>query len=295
MKTWSDRRIIEGKAPLNSFSFPLHYGSPVVWEGLRAYVQEDGVCRIFRLREHLRRLRDSAKILGCTLPYTDDEMLHACDQVVQLNGNQDSYLRPIAYLDVDAEGIHAKKTKDLKLDIYCVPAPKLHRDAERGIKMVISSVVRGYPQYQMQAKTPSNYAALTYVQPLLDQTGAQDAFLVDNQGYVVEATVANFFVVKGSTVMTPPNAGSILPGITRQSVAEILNSPAMFAKHKTFVQVAEKNITKADLYTADCVFLCGTYAEVMKVNEVDGRTIDEDDRIFKIVQAEYSNLVRGRK
>lgn len=294
MKTWSDRKFIDGKAPLDSFNYSLHYASYSIWEGLRAYVQQDGTCRIFRLREHVQRLRESAKILGMNLPYTDQEIEQACQALVQQNGNKDLYLRPFAFLDADAEGIHAKKSKDLKLDIYCVPIPKLHRDSDKGIKMVVSNVIRGYPQHNMQAKTPANYAALTAVQPLLDQTGAQDAFLLDNQGYVVEATVANFFVVKGDVVMTPPNRGSILSGITRRTIAEILGDNAlMFSKYKKAPRVVEKDITKADLYTADCVFLTGTYAEIVKVSEIDGRSIDGDDFYFRMVQEEYSRLVRG--
>lgn len=296
MKTWSDRKIIDGKAQIDSMSYPLHYAGPAVWEGMRAYVQDDGTCKIFKLREHVKRLRESAKILGVNLPYTDAEIEQACEALVQHNGNRDLYLRPIAYLAVDAEGIHAKKSKDLKLDIYCVPIPKLHKDSDRGIKMVVSNVVRGYPQYSMQAKTPANYSILTTVQPLLDQTGAQDAFLIDNHGYVVEATVANFFVVKGDVIMTPPNKGSILPGITRRTIAEIFGDSArMFSRYKRSPRVVEKDITKADLYTADCVFLCGTYAEVVKVTEIDGRAIDGDDFYFKLIEREYSDQVRGRK
>lgn len=296
MKTWSDRKIIEGKAQIDSMSYPLHYAGPSAWEGMRAYVQEDGTCKIYKLKEHVQRLKDSVKIMGYNLPYSNAEIEQACDAMVQLNGNIDSYLRPIAYLDAAAEGIHSKKSKDLKLDIYCVPFQKLHRNSDKGIKMVISNVMRGYPQFNMQAKTPANYAALTHVQPILEQTGAQDAFLLDNQGYVVEATVANFFIVKGDVIMTPPNRGSILPGFTRQTVAEILtDSPKMYSKYKKVPRVVEKDITKADIYTADCVFLCGTYAEVVKVSQVDGREINGDDFYFKMLEKEYSDIVRGRK
>ena len=294
MRTWSDGKIVEGKAPLDSFSYPLHYSSPAAWEGIRAYVQVDGTCKVFQLKEHVARLRESAKILGYRIPYSDDDIVTACEELVRQNENVDLYLRPIAFLRGDAEGIHEVRSKDLSLDIYCVPISKLHKDPEKGISMVISNVVRGYPQYQMQAKTPANYAALVGVRSLLDQTGAQDAFLMDNQGYVVEATVANFFVVKGDVVMTPPNSGSILPGITRQVIAEILSDRAkMFSRYKKVPHIAEKNITKADIYTADCVFLCGTYAEVVKVSEVDGRAIDGNDEYFKIVRDEYEAMVRG--
>lgn len=295
MKTWSDGKFIEGKSSTDSFNYGLHYATGVVWEGIRAYVQDDGNCKIYKLKEHVIRLRESAKIIGYNIPHTDGQIEQACRELVSQNGNRDFYLRPIAYLAVDAEGIHSVPTKDLKLDIYCLPVPSLHKDPDKGIKMVISNVIRAYPQFNMQAKTPANYAALASVQPLIAQTGSQDAFLLDNQGHVVEATVANFFVVKGDVIMTPPNNGSILPGITRRSIAEILqNSALMFSKYKKVPVVIEKNITKADLYTADCVFLCGTYAEVVKVSEIDGRTIDGDDFYFKTVKEEYTKLVRGR-
>lgn len=296
MKVWSDGQIIEGPVNMSSLNYTLHYSSPAVWEGMRAYVQNDGTCKIYKLREHVMRLQASAKILGVELPYDLATIENACTDLVQANGNKDLYLRPFAYLDLDAEGIHVKKSNKLKLDIYCVPIPKLHRESEKGIKMVISNVVRGYPQFNMQAKTPANYSALAQVQPLLDQTGAQDAFLLDNGGHVVEATVANFFVVKGSVIFTPPNDGSILSGITRATIVAILQDSArMFTKYKKAPIVVEKKVTKADIYTADCLMLCGTYAEVVKVNEVDNRQIDGDDSWFRIIASEYSDLVRGRR
>jgi branched-chain amino acid aminotransferase len=229
------------------------------------------------------------------IPYTPAQVEKACEDIVQANGNQDLYLRPIAFVEGDAEGIHTNAGK-VRLDIYCVPVPKLHKDSDKGIKMVISNVVRGYPQFNMQVKTPANYSVLATVKPLLEQTGCQDAFLVDNNGFIVEATVANFFVIKGDVIMTPPNHGSILPGITRASIAQILNDrPAMFSKYKRVPILMEKPITKTDLYIADCVILVGTYAEVVKVSEIDGRSISGDDFYFKMLGTEYSNLVRGRK
>lgn len=295
MKSWSNGKVVNGKVSIDSFNYSLHYSGPCVWEGIRSYVQDDGTCKVFRLKEHVNRLKDSARIIGYDIPYSSYEIEKACETLVSLNGNKDFYLRPVAYVDAQAEGIHSLQSKELKLDIYCVTVPSLHLNPEEGIRMVISNVVRSYPQFNMQAKTPANYSVLTSLRSLLDQTGAQDAFVLDNNGYVVESTVANFFVVKGDVLMTPPNNGSILCGVTRQTLAEILtNSSAMFVRYKKVPKVVEKSITKADIYTADCVFLCGTYAEVVKVKEVDGRNVDVDDFYFRMLKREYSDKVRGR-
>jgi branched-chain amino acid aminotransferase len=183
------------------------------------------------------------------------------------------------------------------VDIYAFPIPPLH-SGKRGIKCIVASHRRGYPQFQMQAKTAANYASLQLVKAELDQAKADDALFMDNNGHIVEATVANLFVVKGDVIMTPPNDGSILQGITRSTIAEMLSDASiMFVKHKKRPLVVEKKITRADLYTADCVFLTGTYAEVVNVLEIDGRRIgtDESHQYFKIVKAEYELLTRTAK
>lgn len=297
MKTWTNGKIVDGKNNIDSFNYSLHYASPVVWEGVRAYVQEDGSIKIWKLREHVERLLESAKIVGFEIPYSLAQIEQACEAVVAANGNKDLYLRPIAYNNVDAEGIIAAQ-RNISLDIYCVPVPPLHGVKDKQVKMAISNVVRGYPQYNMQAKTAANYQSVQLTDQQRRQMGVDDVFLIDNQGYVVEATVANFFVFKGDVAMTPPNRGSILPGITRKCLADILNDKAlMFQKYKKVPLVIEKDITRADLYTADCVVLCGTYAEVVNVSEIDGRTIGDPDKHFyyKLLKAEYTKMVRGHR
>lgn len=296
MKSWSNGKILEGKNPIDSFNYALHYSGPCVWEGMRSYVQEDGTCKIWKLEEHLQRLSESAKIMGFELPYTQGQLEQACVALVEANGNKDFYLRPIAYNSVDSDGIHSSQ-QIIHVDIYCVPIPSLHANPDKGIKMGISHIQRGYPQFQMQAKTPGNYHMMPLLRKQMEQLKVDDMFLLDNQGYVVEASVANLFVIKGDMIMTPPNNGSILPGITRKAIADIaMNKALMFSKYKKVPMVAEKQITRADLYTADCVILCGTYAEVVLVREIDGRKIGEGDDHFyyKLLKNEYLRLVRGR-
>lgn len=297
MKTWCSGQIIEGKKQINSLNYSLHYSGPVVWEGIRSYKQDDGSTRVWKLKEHVQRLKDSAKICGFEIPYTNKQIEDAIEQLVNANGSGDLYIRPIAYTEMDAESIHAQVDK-IALDIYCRKVPLLHKAGDKGIKMAISGFTRGYPQFQMQAKTPANYQFVQLSKAHMKQLGVQDIFVLDNAGHVVEATVSNFWVFKGDVAMTPPNKGSILPGVTRKCVAEILQEPGiMVRKYNKAPIVVEKDITKADIYTADCVILCGTYAEIVNVLEVDGRKIGSDDThtYFKILADEYHNLVRGRK
>lgn len=288
---------MDGKAPLNSLNFSLHYSSPCVWEGLRSYANEDGVTRIWKLNQHMQRLLDSAKIVGLEIPYSLEELCKACEDVVAANGNGDLYLRPIAFSSQDAESVKPRPS-DTRVDIYAFPIDGLFAERKREIKMAISNLVRGYPQYDMQAKTASNYNFIQKAKTLIDMTGVDDVFVLDNQGYIVEATVANVFVFKGDVAFTPPNNGSILPGITRKSVGELLlNSQLMFTKYAKAPLVIEKNITKADLYTADCVVIVGTYVECLNVTHIDGKQIGSSDKhtYYNILALEYDRMVRGKK
>jgi len=294
MVVWNNGTFQEEAGKIDSLNFSLHYANPVVWEGIRSYLQEDGTTKIWKLKEHIERLFDSAKIIGVEIPHVISDVISACEQVVEKNGGGDLYLRPVVYSKNDAESVMPQPT-NIALDIYCFPIPQLHKTKE--IKMGISNITRGYPQFQMQAKTAANYSVIQLAKSQMEIMKVDDMFFTDNQGYIVEATVANFFVIKGNVVMTPPNRGSILPGITRRTIAELLmNSALMFVKHKKAPLVIEKDITKADLYTADCVILCGTYAEVVNVLEIDGRKIGspETHEYFHLIRDEYQKLVRGK-
>ena len=152
--------------------------------------------------------------------------------MVEAGGNKEFYLRPIAYSESDADGIFSNK-HTICLDIYCVPAPSLHANSTKGIKVAVSDIVRSYPEFIMQAKTPGNYHMISRIKAKLNQLKVDDIFLVDKNGYVVEATVANLYLFKGDVALTPPNNGSILPGITRKTIAEILMNPSlMFSRYK---------------------------------------------------------------
>ena len=296
MKTWSNGIIIEGKKQIDSLNFSLHYAGPCVWEGIRSYKQENGRTFIFMLEAHIERLFDSAKIMGFKIPHSKKQIIQGCADIVDRNGGGDLYLRPIAYVDQDANPVRTDAT-NLSVDIYCFPINELHGGKD-GIKLAISSYSRGYPQFQMQAKTSSNYNFLHMIKHEMEKAGVDDLLLTDNQGYITEATIANIFIVKGDVIMTPPNNGSILPGITRGCLGKIIqDSGIMYGTYKKTPVLIEKNITRADLYTANCVMLCGTYAEVVRVDEIDGRKIGtpETQGYYEILRRQYTKLVRGEK
>lgn len=287
MKVWHNGILQDGDVQISSLNFSLHYSSPVVWEGIRSYSQTDGTTRIFKLREHVIRFLESAKILNFSLPYSESELIAACEEVVVANGGGDLYLRPIAYSVKNAE-LSMPRNHTIHVDIYVRPLVSKSKD----LKMIISNLVRSYPHFNMQAKTPANYSVLQLSEQQMVASNADDVFLLDSQGYVVEAQIANFFVVKGNYILTPPNDGSILPGITRSTVVSMLQDPAFPLRHKLAPIVAEKRITKADLYTADAVFLCGTFVEVANVYEIDGRKLP-GSRYVDIIKSLFSRLIRG--
>lgn len=283
MKVWSKGVVSDSAVPTTSINYTMHYSQPCVWEGIRSYTQIDGSMKIFKLEEHINRLYDSAKIIGFEIPYSKEDIIKACLDLQSASGNVALYFRPIVYSTNEAESAKTQ-LHEINVDIYCFPLETLHK--KDGIKVVISSFKRGYPQYQMQAKTPTNYNMLTLTKHETEASKADDVLLTDNEGYITEASVANIWVVKNGVAYTPPNDGSILPGITRQTVFEILNKAGIEAK--------EKKITRADLYIADEVFLCGTYAEIVKVNEIDSRKINNPSNISVVdrVKCDYAAKVR---
>lgn len=282
LRVWADGSISAHKTPIDSFNFVMHYGAPAVWEGIRSYRKEDGTTHIWLLRQHIIRLFNSAKILNIEIPYSVEDLVAAVQDVVEASGGGDLYIRPIAYATQDAESVRAQ-TNRIAVDIYAFPINPQSKEA--GIKARISNTPRGYPNYHMQAKTTANYAVLHNCKN--EFNGVDELLFCDNDGYVVEASVANIFIVKQGVVFTPPQTGSILSGLTRQWVATELQSKGY--------QVIERRLTKPDLYTADEIFITGTYVETAPIIEIDGRQIanGEPGKVSRLVRYELTKATRG--
>jgi branched-chain amino acid aminotransferase len=282
LRVWADGVISSKKTPIDSLNFVLHYGSPAVWEGIRSYRKEDGTSQIWLLKPHIFRLFNSAKILNIEIPYTVEQLVKACQDVVEAAGGGDLYLRPIVYATQDAQSVRAKTSK-VNVDIYCFPIKPIA--STEGIQVRVSATARGYPNYHMQAKTTVNYGIIHNCKHEFE--GVDELFFCDNDGYVVEASVANIFMIKQGVVFTPPQTGSILSGLTRQWIAQKFQ--------ETGIAVIEKRLTKPDLYTADEIFISGTYVEIMSVLLLDGRVVGDgkSGKLTRQIKYELAKATRG--
>jgi len=278
---WRDARV-------HVLTHTLHYGLGV-FEGVRAYATPRGAT-IFRLDDHTRRLFDSAHILRMTIPYTHDVLNRAQCQVIKANGLEEGYLRPVCFLGSEGMGLRADGLS-VNVAIAAWPWPSyMDPEArERGIKVRTSSYTRHHVNITMcKAKANGNYInSLLALREALE-CGAEEALLLDNEGYVAEGSGENVFIVKDGVLYTP-ELTSCLNGITRRTVITL----AQELGH----EVRERRLTRDEVYIADEAFFTGTAAEVLPIRELDARAIGDGGRgpITEKLQALYFDQVRGKR
>ena len=286
---WRDGELVAWRdARVHLLTFTLHYGVGV-FEGVRAYATPSGP-QIFRLRDHTRRLFDSAHILQIEMPYSEQEMLEAQCEVFAANDLREGYLRPVVYLGSESLGIRAV---DLSVHaaIACWPWPDyMDPDArERGIAVRTSSYTRHHVNIAMcKAKANGHYINSVLALREAQDAGCDEALLLDNEGYVAEGTGENVFLVKDGVIHTPEPTSCLL-GITRDTIM-------VFAREQG-LDVIERRITRDEFYIADEAFFTGTAAEVVPIRAIDGRVIGNGRRgaITATLQTLYFDQVRGRR
>ena len=276
---WDDAKV-------HVLTHTLHYGTGV-FEGIRAYETKDGPA-VFRLTDHMKRLHNSAKIVGMDLPYSVDELVDAVKQTVKSTGLPSCYIRPLAYYGYGEMGLNTLPCK-VDVAIACWPwGAYLGDDAvQKGVRMKISSWTRhDHNTMPPAAKTVGNYvnSSLAKVEAL--KAGYDEAIMLSPNGLVAECTGENIFCVRNGVIMTPPLSAGALEGITQSSVTKI-------ARDLGF-EIRVENIARSDLYIADEIFVCGTAAEVGSVNSVDERTIPCPGPMTKAIAATYAKAVRGQ-
>ncbi len=265
----------------------FHYGIGV-FEGIRAYKTGKGPA-VFRLRDHMVRFEQSARILGFKgLPYSIDQMVDVVAETVRKNAYDDCYIRPIAWL---ADGGWNLTTDSGKAHVAVAVWEQAiyleKKKAEQGMRACISNFMRHHPNAMMtKAKTNGNYVNSYMAKTDANRNGFDDALMLDAQGYVTEATGANVFVVRGNNLITPePDA--ILEGITRSTVFALAQDLGL--------NVREGRMTRDHLYIADEVFVCGTAAEIVGISEIDSRPIGAGKTgpiTMQLIDA-YKQAVRG--
>jgi branched-chain amino acid aminotransferase len=257
-KIWLDGQLVDwDDAKIHVLSHTLHYGLGV-FEGICSYKTHDDRSAIFRLREHVRRLFDSAHINLLEIPYTIEQIEAAILETLKANHLTEGYIRPLVFLGEGAMGINpADNLVRVAIIVWPWGAYLGEDGMKNGIRAKVSTFARHYINAKMtNGKTCGDYvnSILAKREALLD--GFDEAIMLDTQGMISEATGANIFVVRDGAIRTPL-AHTILAGITRDTVIRIATEQG--------IPLVETTLTRDDLYIADEVFLCGTAAEVTPV------------------------------
>jgi branched-chain amino acid aminotransferase len=286
---WKDGELVEfEKANIHMLTAALHYGA-AVFEGIRAYKTDRGPA-VFRLREHVARLLESAEIFGFReLPYTVDRVTQAIKETVRANGFEECYIRPLLYLTGGAWNLNVDAGRPALMIAVWQWSNYLGEEAlEKGIRANVSSYTRHHPNVSMtKAKIAGNYVNSILAKTESVRLGFEEAIMLDPQGYIAECTGENLFMVRRGKIVTPSTA-PVLEGITRHTIHTI-------AKDLGY-DVLEQPISRDQLYVADEVFVCGTAAECIGLSEIDFRKIGDGKTgpVTRAIQNVYHDAIRGR-
>ena len=287
---WYNGKILPvEEARISLFTHALHYGSGA-FEGIRAYKQKSGGGAVFRLKEHLERLHESAKILGFQLVYSVEELTAATLAICKANHFEECYVRPILFVADGPLGVNPGATPPIDVAILTWEWGSYLGDQgkSQGARLKISSFIRPHVNSSMtKGKITGQYINGVLAKREAIGLGFDEALMLDAEGYITEGSGENVFMIKGGVIKTTPLT-SILNGITRGSVIQYLVSNG----HK----LVETRFTRDELWCADEVFLTGTAAEVTPVREIDGRPIGKGTGPGPVtlkLQKDYQAIVRG--
>jgi branched-chain amino acid aminotransferase len=285
-KIWMNGELVDwADAKVHVGVHGLHYGSGV-FEGIRCYDTPKGPA-VFRLREHMQRLHNSAQLLHMPIPYSVDELYAATHEVLGANGLPECYVRPIAFYGYGQLGV-AARDNPVETVIMSWPWGSYLGDdgLTNGIRVKISSWQRVPPNVVPHVSKATG----VYLNSLLAVTeatnaGYDEAILLTPEGTVADGSGENVFVVKDGVIYTPDLSTGILPGITRDTITQIASDLGH--------TVIEKSLIRSDLYLADEVFMTGTAAEVTPIRSIDDHELGVGD-VTRAIQTAYLDTVRGK-
>src|ERR1043166_7217890 len=286
---WVDGSLVPwDQATDHLLAHSMHYGVGA-FEGIRAYQRADGRTAIFRLREHIERLLDSCTICTMDCPFTREQLMAACGEVVKANRMTAAYLRPLVYLGYGALGLGSLEPP-VRTMVACYEWGAYLGDEglKKGIRVMISGFTRANSNAVMnKGKICGQYVTSVLAKRMAIKSGFEEALMLDPQGYVAEGTGENIFVVKHGSVRTPPTSAAILAGITRDTAIQLLREQG--------VEVREEFIARDELYAADEVFLTGTAAEITPVRDIDHRKIGRGEAgpVTRRLQEAFFSVVKG--
>ena len=284
-KIWMNGELVDwADAKIHVASHGLNYGSGV-FEGIRCYDTAKGPA-VFRLKEHLARFENSARLLYMDLPYALEELRAATHEVVAVNGNASCYIRPLAFYGFGELGVSSVGNP---VDVVILSFPwgaYLGEDSQtKGITAKISTWERVGPNVIPHvAKATGIYLNSMLATMEARRGGYDEAIMLSHDGYIADGPGENIFAVKDGVLYTPPLSMSILPGITRDSVIRIAQDLGY--------RVEEALLIRTDLYLADEVFMVGTATEVAPLRAIDDHEIGVGP-VTRELQKAYLAAVNG--
>ena len=259
-RVWINGKLYDkADAKVSVYDHGLLYGDGV-FEGIRVYGG-----KVFRHKEHIDRLYDSAKAIALTIPLTPEKMMAAVEETVKANNKVDGYIRLIVTRGPGTLGLDPRKCDPQVIvivdDISLYPR-ELY---ENGLEVITSSYIRNHPNAVNPRVKSLNYLNNILAKIEAIRAGCLEAIMLNHKGEVAECTGDNLFAVKKGVLRTPPTDAGILEGITRDLVIELAKTAG--------IPFQEAALTRHDVYVADELFLTGTAAEVIAVTKVDDRVI----------------------
>jgi branched-chain amino acid aminotransferase len=287
-KIWLNGKMVAYKDATMHFLNPsLHYGVGV-FEGIRAYDTDKGPA-VFRLKEHMQRFIESAKILGVdNVGYSLEELINAVIHTVRENKFPECYIRPLLYFGGESMGLILDKYEiNIGIAVWEWANYLGEESKNNGVRACTSSFTRLHPNASMtKAKISGNYANSILAKTDSTRMGFNEAIMLDPEGYVSECTGENIFLVSKNQIIAASNL-STLNGITRDTIIQLVQNEN--------IPIIEAKVSRDQLYAADEIFLCGTAAEVIGINQIDFRSIGNGSvgPITRKIQTVYKQAVHG--
>ena len=288
-KIWIDGNMVDWKdANIHVLSHVVHYGTSV-FEGIRAYKNENGVA-VFRLKEHVQRLFDSAKIYKIDIPYTQEEIEEAILETVLVNDLDGCYIRPIVFRGYGELGVNPLNCPvNVVIAAWEWGSYLGEEGMANGVDIGVSSWRKPAPDtFPALAKCGANYMNSQLAKLEAIDNGYDEAIMLDYEGHVSEGSGENIFLAEGEKLFTPAMSSSNLKGITRDSIMTIARDLGY--------EVVEEVISRERLYSANEVFFTGTAAEVTPIRSIDHRQIGAGKRgpIAEKIQTAFFDIVEAK-
>ena len=287
-KIWMDGEFLPwDEAKIHVLTHSLHYGLGV-FEGIRCYKTNRGPA-VFRLDEHMKRLCDSAHIVGLNIPFDQKVLTKAVLEAIRANKVDACYIRPLVWLGYGSMGVNpAGAPVRTMIAVWKWGAYLGEEGLSKGIRVKVSSFTSHHPNsYMTGAKATGNYAVCQLAKMEAVQSGFDEALMLDPEGFVTQGSGENIFLVRDGVLKTPPLQG-ILRGITRETV--------MYLAREQGLEIEVEAFARDEVYVADEAFFTGTAAELTPIREVDNRMIGDGKPgpITKRLQDAFFAVVNGR-